>query len=121
MLGTTFGGNPLACVASIAVLDIIKEEKLLRNATQMGEYFHKRLAEVEGITGIRGKGLMIGVEFGFPIATVRQELVYKHHILTGSSKDPNVLRLLPPLTLKRKHVDQFIKSLKTVLGNNSES
>jgi len=121
MLGTTFGGNPLACAASIAVLEILKDEKLRKNANNTGNYLMQSLREVDGVVEVRGKGLMIGVKFDFPVGPMRKELVYEYRILTGSSKDPNVLRLLPPLTLKKKHVDQFIKSLKTVLDNNTAS
>ena len=113
MLGTTFGGNPLACAASIAVLDIIKDKKLVSHSKELGSYLMKRLAKIKGVKEVRGKGLMIGIEFNKPIRKIRETLLYKHHILTGSAKDPNVLRILPPLIVKRKSLDIFIKALES--------
>ncbi|MCT4698670.1 aspartate aminotransferase family protein [Tenacibaculum haliotis] len=116
LLGTTFGGNHLACVASLTVLTILKEEKLLKNASIISEYFIKKAAEIPAIKKIKGRGLMLGIEFNFPIASLRKELIFKHHIFTGSAKNPNLLRILPPLTIKKQHVDQFFEALKKALS-----
>lgn len=115
MLGTTFGGSPLACAASIAVLDIIRDEKLKERATALGKRLMEGLIALPGIREVRGMGLMIGAEFQFPVAKLRQDLLFRHHILTGSSKNPDVLRLLPPLTLKKKYADYFLERLQTAL------
>ncbi|WBX75616.1 aminotransferase class III-fold pyridoxal phosphate-dependent enzyme [Tenacibaculum ovolyticum] len=117
LLGTTFGGNHLACVASLTVLTILKEEKLLKNASIISEYFIKKAAEIPAIKKIKGRGLMLGIEFNFPIASLRKKLIFKHHIFTGSAKNPNLLRILPPLTIKKQHVDQFFDAIKKELSN----
>ncbi|CAM1366139.1 Acetylornithine aminotransferase [Tenacibaculum soleae] len=117
LLGTTFGGNHLACVASLTVLTILKEEKLLKNTSIISEYFIKKAAEIPAIKKIKGRGLMLGIEFNFPIASLRKELIFKHHIFTGSAKNPNLLRILPPLTIKKQHIDQFFDALKKELSN----
>ena len=117
LLGTTFGGNHLACVASLTVLEVLKEEKLLENATSISEYFIEKAATIPEIKKIKGRGLMLGMEFDFPIAALRKELIFKHHIFTGSAKNPNLLRILPPLTIKKQHVDQFFEALKKGLIN----
>ena len=117
LLGTTFGGNHLACVASLTVLTILKEEKLLKNASIISDYFIKKAAEIPVIKKIKGRGLMLGIEFNFPIASLRKELIFKHHIFTGSAKNPNLLRILPPLTIKKQHVDQFFDAVKKELSN----
>ena len=117
LLGTTFGGNHLACVASLTVLTILREEKLLKNASIISEYFIEKAAEIPVIKKIKGRGLMLGIEFNFPIASLRKELIFKHHIFTGSAKNPNLLRILPPLTIKKQHVDQFFNALKKELSN----
>ncbi|MEM8568223.1 MAG: aminotransferase class III-fold pyridoxal phosphate-dependent enzyme [Bacteroidota bacterium] len=120
MLGTTFGGNHLACSAGIAVLDIIKEESLMENASELGEYLINKLDQIPEIKEVRGQGLMIGIELETAIAPMRKQLVKEHHILTGVAANPNVLRLLPPLTLKKEHADQFLTALKAVLFNQTE-
>ena len=118
MLGTTFGGNPLACAAALSVLIIMEKEKLLKKAKKLGKYLVEKLKKVEDIKEVRGEGLMVGIEFNFPIKELRSELLYKHKILTGSAKQANVLRILPPLTVKRKQLNRFVKALnKSVNGN----
>ncbi|EAY28265.1 aspartate aminotransferase family protein [Microscilla marina] len=116
MLGTTFGGNHLACAAGIAVLEIIEKEGLIQNAAEVGNYMQQRLRAIEGIKEVRGKGLMIGVEFDFPVAELRKQLVYKHHIFTGVS-GTHVLRILPPLKLAKTDVDLFATALQQILNN----
>ncbi|APD08125.1 acetylornithine transaminase [Flavobacteriaceae bacterium UJ101] len=109
MLGTTFGGNHLACAAAIAVLDVIKEENILENVQTIGTYFKTQLEKIEGIKEVRGRGLMLAVELEKPIKELRSTLVNEAHIFTGSAGDPHVLRLLPPLNIKKEHVDLFLK------------
>lgn len=111
MLGTTFGGNHLACAAAIAVLDILKDDSLIENAETMGKYLKKALSETEGITQIRGKGLMIGVEFTSQFADIRNRLLFESHIFTGGAKN-NVMRLLPPLSINKEEIDHFICELR---------
>jgi acetylornithine/N-succinyldiaminopimelate aminotransferase len=117
LLGTTFGGNHLACVAAIAVLDVIKNEDLIGNTRKMGEYIENEIRDFPHIKMIRRKGLMIGIELDRDCAEVRNKLLYDHHIFTGNSTDKAVLRILPALNIKKAETDLFIGSLKTVLKN----
>ena len=116
LLGTTFGGNHLACVASLAVLKVLKDEKLLENAKEISAYFTEKTQKIPKLKTIKGRGLMLGLEFDFPITELRKTLIYKHHIFTGSAKNPNLLRILPPLTIQKKHIDVFIEALKQELA-----
>jgi len=116
MLGTTFGGNHLACTASLAVLKVLKDEKLLENAKEISAYFTEKTQKIPKLKTIKGRGLMLGLEFDFPITELRKTLIYKHHIFTGSAKNPNLLRILPPLTIQKKHIDVFIEALKQELA-----
>ncbi len=116
MLGTTFGGNHLACAAAVAVLDVIEAENLIENAAKIGRYLIEKLAHINGIKEIRGKGLMIGIEFHLSVDKIRDSLLFDHHIFCGYS-GKNTLRLLPSLTIGTKECDQFISSLNIVLGN----
>lgn len=115
MLGTTFGGNYLACAAGIAVLDIIEKEKLVENAMQMGNYLKEQLPSISSVKEVRSLGLMTGVELHTPCAEVRKALLNEHHIFTGSSSNKNTIRLLPALNVSREHIDQFIEAFQTVL------
>ncbi|NRB61296.1 MAG: aspartate aminotransferase family protein [Winogradskyella sp.] len=115
LLGTTFGGNHLACAATLSVLKVIEEEQLLINAKIMATYFKEKAKEIPEIKTIKGRGLMLGLEFENPIAQLRKNLIFKHHVFTGSSKNPNLLRILPPLTIQKKHIDAFFEALKTEL------
>lgn len=108
MLGTTFGGNHLACAAAIAVLDVIEKDNLVEQARQRGTYLMNRLKSVNGLENVRGKGLMIGFDVPEQLKDLRKNLLYKHFIFTGESK-PNVVRLLPSLAITRKQVDEFIE------------
>lgn len=117
MLGTTFGGNHLACAAAIAVLDVIKEESLVRNAEEMGSYLKKELSAIDGIKEIRGRGLMLGVDMQPQYSNVRNRLLFESHIFTGGARN-NVLRLLPPLTISKPEIDIFITELKSYLYKN---
>lgn len=115
LLGTTFGGNHLACAASLSVLKVLENEKSLQNARKISEYFVEKAKEIPQLKTIKGRGLMLGLEFDFPITELRKTLIYKHHIFTGSAKNPNLLRILPPLTIQKKHIDIFIEALKQEL------
>lgn len=110
MLGTTFGGNHLACAAAIAVLDVIKEESLMENAKQLGDYLTEKLSAMEGIREVRGRGLMLGISFKPQFSDIRNELLFRHHIFTGGAKK-NVMRLLPPLSLGKAEADRFLAAL----------
>ncbi|WP_430409366.1 aspartate aminotransferase family protein [Kordia sp.] len=116
LLGTTFGGNHLACSASLAVLNVIEEEKLMQNATEISKYFLAEAKKIPLIKNTKGRGLMLGLEFDFPVAELRKKLIYKHHIFTGSAANPNVLRILPPLTITKQHIHTFFEALKKVLA-----
>lgn len=117
MLGTTFGGNHLACAASIAVLDIIKQENLIQNSLQIGELLMNELESLSVNVKLRGKGLMIGIEFPHEIGEIRKKLLFKHKIFTGVS-GKNIIRLLPPLCIKEEEASTFIKAFKQVLAGN---
>ncbi|SCD21535.1 Acetylornithine aminotransferase [Proteiniphilum saccharofermentans] len=114
ILGTTFGGNHLACAAAIAVLDVLKAESLVENAADMGNYLKQELSEINGITEIRGWGLMLGIEFLPEFGAVRNRLLFESHIFTGGAKN-NVMRLLPPLSISKAEIDIFITELKDKL------
>ena len=115
-LGTTFGGNHLACAAALAVLDVFEEENLVENARVVGEYLIEEIKKLnnEKIKDVRGRGLMIGIDLDCPHADVRKPLIYQEHCFTGCA-GTNILRLLPPLCLTKEDADDFIKKLKKVL------
>ncbi|CAN5284331.1 aminotransferase class III-fold pyridoxal phosphate-dependent enzyme [soil metagenome] len=115
MLGTTFGGNYLACAASIAVLDVLKNEGLIENAVDIGNYLSTELKKIEGVKEVRGKGLMIGIQLDFPVADLRRRLLQEHKIFTGSSSDKNILRILPALTITRKEATLFLHAFKKIM------
>tara|TARA_B100000809_G_scaffold119706_1_gene117924 strand:+ start:1119 stop:2246 length:1128 start_codon:yes stop_codon:yes gene_type:complete len=112
LLGTTFGGNHLACVACLTVLEVIAEERLMQNAIETSIHFLKNTLKVHGLKAVKGRGLMLGLEFNFPVAQLRRDLLFKHHIFTGGSKNPNLIRILPPLTIQKKHIDYFFDALQ---------
>ena len=115
MLGTTFGGNHLACAAACAVLDVMRDEHLVDNAARVGQYLIDRLREIPQIKEVRGKGLMIGLEFDQPVKELRNRLLFEQHVFTGAS-GTHVIRLLPPLSLSQEQADCFIGKLKTILS-----
>ncbi len=115
LLGTTFGGNHLACAASLSVLEVLEEEKLLENANEISAYFVEKAKELPSLKSIKGRGLMLGLEFDFSVSELRKQLIHKHHMFTGSAKNPNLLRILPPLTIQKKHIDAFFVALKSEL------
>jgi acetylornithine aminotransferase len=111
MLGTTFGGNHLACAAAIAVLEVIEKENLVKNAEEVGNYLFEEIEKISSLQNVRGKGLMIGFDVPEEMKDLRNNLLTKHKIFTGYAK-PNVIRLLPSLALSKKDADKFLKALK---------
>ncbi len=110
-LGTTFGGNHLACAAALAVLEIIEEEKLMGNAVMVGKYLKDELGAIPELKNVRGRGLMIGFDVPDELKDLKKNLLWEQKIFTGEAK-PNVIRLLPSLGLKKRDAEQFIESLK---------
>ncbi|MGL5705126.1 MAG: aspartate aminotransferase family protein [Tannerellaceae bacterium] len=115
MLGTTFGGNHLACAAAIAVLDIIKDEKLLDNVQKVGDYLISELKQIKGIKEVRGRGLMIGIEMEEPIKEARRKLLFEEKVFTGVA-GTHTIRLLPPLCLSMDEAKEFMRRFKLVLN-----
>src|SRR5665213_788913 len=115
MLGTTFGGNHLACAAAIAVLEVIEKEDLMKNAEEIGNYLMKEIKKIPALLNVRGKGLMIGFDVLEEFKDLKSNLLNKHKIFTGMAK-PNVIRLLPSLALSKKDADKFLKALKEEVG-----
>ena len=115
MLGTTFGGNHLACAAALAVLEVMEEENLIEFAKQRGQYLMNRLKTIEGIKNVRGRGLMIGFDVPEELKDLRKKLLYDFNIFTGEAK-PNVIRLLPSLALSRKQSEEFLEALQEAIS-----
>src|SRR6266498_3298771 len=115
MLGTTFGGNHLACAAALAVLEAMEEEKLIDIAKQRGMYLMNRLKAIDDIENVRGRGLMIGFDVPAELKDLRKKLLYDFNIFTGEAK-PNVIRLLPSLAITRKQVDEFLDALQEAIA-----
>lgn len=115
MLGTTFGGNHLACVAALAVLEVIEQDDLISNAAKVGDYLISELKKFDKITEVRGRGLMIGIDLPEELSHVKKELLFKHHIFTGAAS-PNVIRLLPALNLSMAHADRFLTSFSKLIN-----
>ncbi|MDB5124230.1 MAG: aspartate aminotransferase family protein [Mucilaginibacter sp.] len=115
MLGTTFGGNHLACAAGLAVLEIMEQDNLMQNAAEVGGYLISELKKLKEVKEVRGRGLMIGIELPAELADVRKELLFTHHIFTGEAK-PNVVRLLPALNLTKAHADRFLETFSSILN-----
>ena len=115
MLGTTFGGNHLACVASLSVLNVIEKEALIDNVKEMSEYFIKIAKTIPQIKNIKGRGLMLGLEFEYEVADLRKKLIYEYQIFTGGAANKKLLRILPPLTIKKDHINQFFEALVDAL------
>ena len=115
LLGTTFGGNHLASTAALAVLEVLESENLMQNAKKMSAYFMEKAKSIPQLKQLKGRGLMLGLEFDFPVAALRKKLLFDHYLFTGSSKNPNLIRILPPLTIKKEHIDLFFKALEQKL------
>lgn len=116
LLGTTFGGNHLACAAGLAVLEVIENENLIHNAASLGAQLMEELEKIEGVTEVRGQGLMIGIDLDREAASVRSTLVNHYHMFTGSAAGKNTIRLLPPLNITWNELNSFISSLKEILS-----
>ncbi|CAG2534167.1 acetylornithine aminotransferase [Maribacter dokdonensis] len=116
MLGTTFGGNHLACAATMAVLEVIEKENLIQNAKALGEYFNEKAKEIPQVKRVKGKGLMLGLEFDFQVADLRKKLIHEHFLFTGGAKDKTVLRILPALNITKQDLDVFFTALKKALS-----
>jgi acetylornithine/N-succinyldiaminopimelate aminotransferase len=115
MLGTTFGGNHLACAAGLSVLNVIEEEKLMDNVKTISDYFIKIAKTIPQINNIKGRGLMLGLEFDFEVSDLRKKLIYEYHIFTGGAANKKLLRILPPLNVNKEHIDQFFEALIAAL------
>lgn len=116
LLGTTFGGNQLACAASLAVLEVFEKEDLISNARTTGDYLITQLEQIPAIQSIRGRGLMIAMDLDFPIKDLRKKMIFEKHIFTGSAKSLNTMRLLPPLTVKPGEIDIFVQGFTEILA-----
>lgn len=116
MLGTTFGGNHLACAAAIAVLEVMEKEDLMTHVNEVSKYFFDEIVKLPQVKKMKGKGLMAGLEFDFEVGEIRKELIYKYHIFTGGAMNKNLLRILPPLNVKKEQLNVFIKALKEILS-----
>jgi acetylornithine/N-succinyldiaminopimelate aminotransferase len=115
MLGTTFGGNQLACAAALGVLEVIEKENLIEMAKQRGMYIKNRLKTIDGIENIRGRGLMIGFDVPAPLKDLRKKLLYDYNVFTGEAK-PNTIRLLPSLAISKKQADEFLDALEEAIA-----
>lgn len=116
MLGTTFGGNHLACVAAIAVLEVMEDEKLVENAARVGDHLISELRKIDKVTDVRGKGLMIGLEVeGFSGSELRRKLLFDHHVFTGGAGQYTV-RLLPALSLSMEEADRFLTEFNKAIS-----
>lgn len=116
MLGTTFGGNHLACAAGLAVLNAIEDENLMDNVNDMAAYFMGLAEAIPQVRKIKGRGLMLGLEFDFEVSELRKKLIYNHHVFTGGASNKKVLRILPPLTVKKEHITMFFEALIKALA-----
>lgn len=116
MLGTTFGGNHLACAAALSVLEVIEEENLMQNAKSTGEFLISRLKKIKDLKNVRGRGLMIGFDVDGQLKELKKNLLFHQQVFTGESK-PNAIRLLPSLALRKKEAEEFLESLEEEINN----
>ncbi|MCF6222851.1 MAG: aminotransferase class III-fold pyridoxal phosphate-dependent enzyme [Flavobacteriaceae bacterium] len=115
MLGTTFGGNHLACAAALAVLEVIENEELIENVKEVSSCFINRIEEIPQVKKVKGKGLMLGLEFDYEVAEIRKKLIFEKHIFTGGASNKKLLRILPPLCVTKGQIDEFVNALKEIL------
>jgi len=115
MLGSTFGGNHLACAAVIAVLDVLEKEQLMPKVKILESYFRARASQCNFEFTIKGRGLMLGLDLGMDVGNLRKRLIHNHHIFTGGAKNKNVLRILPPLIIEKAHINQLFMALEQEL------
>ena len=116
LLGTTFGGNHLACVATMTVLEILEQEDLITNAKMLGDYFNEKAAVIPQVKRTKGRGLMLGLEFDFEVAELRKKLIHEQYLFTGGAKDKHVLRILPALNITKEDLDVFFERLNVALN-----
>lgn len=116
MLGTTFGGNHLACAATLAVLEVLEQEQLVENAATLGAYIKDRALELPAVKQVKGRGLMLGLEFDFEVAELRKRLIYDQHIFTGGANNKKLLRILPALNITKEQLDLFFEALQNELA-----
>lgn len=116
LLGTTFGGNHLACAAALSVLETIEKEALIDNVCLQHDYFCDQMQQFPEIKKVKGRGLMLGLEFDFDVSELRQKLIYEEYIFTGNAAQKNLLRILPPLSITKDDTDYFVKGLKNALA-----
>lgn len=116
LLGTTFGGNHLACAAALSVLETIEKEALIDNVRLQHDYFCDQMQQFPEIKKVKGRGLMLGLEFDFDVSELRQKLIYEEYIFTGNAAQKNLLRILPPLSITKDDTDYFVKGLKNALA-----
>lgn len=119
LLGTTFGGNHLACVATLAVLEVLERENLIENAATVGAYFKEKASEIPQVKKIKGRGLMLGLEFEHEVSDLRKKLIYDQRMFTGGSANKNLLRFLPALNITAAHVDLFFEKLRNEMSTLS--
>ena len=115
LLGTTFGGNHLACAAVLAVLEVMEQEHLTQNAAELGAYFVEKAMEIPAVKNVKGRGLMLGLEFDFEVASLRKNMIYNQKVFTGGAKDKHILRFLPALNITKNQIDLFFDALKAEL------
>lgn len=116
LLGTTFGGNHLACAAGLAVLEVLEKENLIENSAQLFNYFKEKASSIPQVKRVKGMGLMLGLEFDFEVAELRKKLIHNQHMFTGGASDKHVLRVLPALNITKEHLDQFFEALEEELA-----
>ena len=116
LLGTTFGGSHLACAAGIAVLEVMEAKNLIENTNKVSKYFFEAIKVIPEIIKVKGRGLMLGVEFDFDVSTLRKKMIIEKHIFTGGANNKNLLRILPPLTITTDAIDTFIVALQESLA-----
>lgn len=114
LLGTTFGGNHMACKAGISVIEILKKQKLMQKVSELEAYFRHGASNLSSIKQVKGKGLMLGIEFDHEISKIRKKLLHDFKIFTGASANKHLLRILPPLTIKKHHFDQLFKAIEKI-------
>lgn len=120
MLGTTFGGNHLACAASLAVLEILESENLLAHVGEMEAYFREKAKTIPGLKSIKGRGLMLGLEFNVEVSGLRKRLIHEQQVFTGGASNKHLLRILPPLNITKEELDFLFAGLRNVVSKSEE-
>ncbi|WP_097043861.1 aspartate aminotransferase family protein [Flagellimonas pacifica] len=115
LLGTTFGGNHLACAATLAVLEVLENENLISNADALGIYFKEKASGISQVKQVKGRGLMLGLEFDFEVGDLRKSLIFNQKLFSGGAKNKRLLRVLPALNITKEHIDLFFEALKSEL------